>query len=97
MKTRREEQAARLRHAREHAGFPTVDEAWLLTGQGKGPNGAVHRRSDDSDALLAIYDSLPEVFRVRLLDDARILRAAADRLAPDQLGPQFHQALDTKE
>ncbi len=90
-----EEMAARLRLAREKAGFvgpseasahfkwklPTyashengwrsyhksagkyakayrVDEAWLLTGQGKGPEGEVHRRSDGSDALLAMYTEL---------------------------------------
>ena len=118
--TRREEMAARLRLAREAAGFSgpaaaaahfrwrapaytshengwrgymkvaaqyarafRVDEAWLLTGQGKGPGGQVSR-DDGHDTLLEIYDSLPPEFRARLLDDARILRAAADTLSPDQ-------------
>jgi hypothetical protein len=84
------------REAAKYAKAYRVDEAWLLTGQGKGPSGEVRRQSDGSEALLAIYDSLPEEFRARLLDDARILRAAADMLAPDQLEPRSLRALGTK-
>jgi hypothetical protein len=68
------------RNAARYARAFRVSEAWLLTGSGAG-------LSPESEELVAIYQLLPQEYRQRLLEEARIFRRASGTPEPDEEDP----------
>jgi hypothetical protein len=68
------------RSAARYARAFKVSEAWLLTGTGAG-------LSPESEELVTIYQLLPQEYRRRLLEEARIFRLASGTPEPDEEVP----------
>lgn len=78
------------RNAARYARAFKVTEAWLLTGDEGG--GAT---SPETEELLRLYQSLPAGYQERLLEEARILRRAADTPGPSEGGPPAPRPKDS--